>query len=85
MAEKIDPKALALGLGIPASLCFFLLGISTLFFPGYGEEFIKVIGSIYVGYVSGSPVGSIIGAIWSFLDFAIFGYLIAIIYNKFQK
>ena len=84
MTNKLDPRALALGMGIPISLCFFSLGIASIFLPDYGEKFVQTVGSIYLGYTN-TFSGSIIGALWAFIDFAIFGYLIGVIYNKFNR
>lgn len=47
---------------------------------GYGLDFIKVIGSIYIGF-DATLKGSFVGFIWGFVDLFVFGYLVALIYN----
>jgi len=47
---------------------------------GYGLEFVQAVGYLYIGYTA-TFFGSIIGAIWGFVDFFIFAWLVALIYN----
>jgi len=64
--------AIVLGMGIAASAS----GLS------YGSEFVDAIGTMYIGY-GATFVGSIIGAIWAFVDGLIAGLLFAWLYNLF--
>ena len=82
MAEKCKCNVLGLGfaLGIVCALYVFLLGISAYF--GWGNKLVELISNWYIGYSAGF-LGSIIGAIWAFIDGFVIGIIIAWIYNKF--
>jgi len=43
-----------------------------------------MISSLYIGYAA-TLLGSIIGAIWAFVDGFIGGVIVAWLYNAFQK
>ncbi len=47
---------------------------------GYGAAFIATFSSVYIGYAA-TFWGGVLGLIWGFVDFFIFGALIAWIYN----
>ena len=81
---KIRPLALGLSLGI---VWGFALFITTwlCYFTGYGKLFLAVLaGSIYPGY-SISPLGSVLGLVYGFIDLTIAGVLAGWIYNKLVK
>ncbi len=78
---KLKPLALGIALG---SLWGGLLFITTLlsFYTGYARLFLEVLAqSIYPGY-SISPVGSLLGLFYGFLDGFACGAIIAVIYNR---
>ena len=76
--EKLNAKALAIGVGISWGLCMLFLGWLSIF--GWGRKLVEIISSVYIGFKP-TLLGSIIGAIWGFIDGVIGGALIAIIYN----
>ena len=78
--NKINVKALGLTLGIIGSSGILFLGLMSLFL-NWGTDVINLIGSVYIGYNS-TLVGIFIGTIWGFCDGAVFGILIAWVYNK---
>jgi len=80
---KLDVKALGLTLGIVWGAALLIMGIAAMFF-NYGGGFVKALGSLYCGYQATIP-GSLIGAIWGFVDAAICGVVIAWLYNKLAK
>lgn len=51
---------------------------------GWGSGFVEVMSSMYIGYEA-SLVGGLIGAAWGFVDGAIAGLLISLLYNFFSK
>tara|TARA_B100000959_G_C14441051_1_gene402703 strand:- start:211 stop:450 length:240 start_codon:yes stop_codon:yes gene_type:complete len=68
-----------------------IFGSATLFFiawwlilTGNAEGPTTLLERIYIGY-SFTPVGSVIGAIWGFVDFGIGGAIAAWLYNKIKK
>ncbi len=78
---KISVKALALSIGIFWGLCLF---ISTLLavYTGYLKETVSFIEGIYP-YYSVTPIGSIAGLAWGFVDGFIVGLIIGWLYNRF--
>jgi hypothetical protein len=73
---KIVPLAIALG----AAWAFGVLIIGWAASFGWGSELVDVMSSLYLGY-GPSFVGAVIGAIWAFVDGAIGGAIIAVVYN----
>ena len=55
-----------------------------LMFIGNAEGPVTLFERIYIGY-SFTPMGSIIGAIWGFVDWGIAGALFAWLYNLINK
>lgn len=79
-----DLHVLSFGLavGVTWALGLFILGIINLFSP-YGMTFMISIASVYIGYAP-TLIGSIIGAIWAFIDGFIGGVILAWLYNSFH-
>ncbi len=76
----MDAKKLGLAGGIlwgAIMLVFTWIAVLT----GYGTEFLNICGNLYWGY-SVTWVGSIIGAIYGFVDAFIGLFLLGWIYNK---
>ena len=76
---KLDVGALGVAFGITWAIGILVLGwIGWL--SGWGISMINVIGSVYLGF---KPTfgGTILGAIWAFVDFFIGGVIFALIYN----
>ena len=68
-----------------------IFGAATLFFiawwlilTGNTEGPTTLLERIYIGY-SFTPIGSVIGAIWGFVDFGVGGAIAAWLYNKIKK
>ena len=81
--QKCDVLALGLGIGVLAAAYAFLLGLAALLFD-WGTGMVVTMSSLYIGYEA-TFLGSIIGAIWAFVDGFIAGVVIAWVYNKFRK
>lgn len=82
--SKLNVKALGLALGIIWGVSLFVMGVVAMLAPNYAADFVRAIGSKYIGYAP-TIVGSVIGAVWGFIDAGIGGLLIAWLYNKFAK
>jgi hypothetical protein len=80
--EKLNVKALAVGLGVAWAICLLFVGWASIF--GWGTEFVEVMSSVYIGFAS-TFLGGIIGAIWGFIDGAIGGAIIALVYNAMVR
>jgi hypothetical protein len=78
---------LALAIGITAAIFTFIAGIFAAWF-GYGVEIVELYGTIHIGY-GPTFLGSIIGAIWVFIETFIFvviaGWLYCAFAGKCQK
>jgi hypothetical protein len=78
---KLNAKALALTLGILWGLSVFIVTWWIILFEGATGE-VTLIGKVYRGYCI-SPVGSLIGFDWGFVDGLIGGAIVAWVYNWF--
>ena len=76
-------RSVALTLGIIGGTSMFLLAW-WLIIIGNAEGPTTLLERMYVGY-SFTPLGSIIGAIWGFVDFGIGGAIFAWLYNLINK
>ena len=72
-------RALGLTAGIFGSFTMFLLAW-WMILTGNAEGPTTLFERIYLGY-SFTPVGSVIGALWGFIDFGIAGVIFAWLYN----
>ena len=76
--EKMNIKALAMGLGASWGLYMLVLGWTAAY--GFGIGFVETMSSMYIGFAP-TFVGGIIGGIWGFIDGAVGGAIIAYVYN----
>ena len=76
-------RALALTAGIFGAATMFFLAW-WLILTGNAEGPPTLFERIYIGY-SFTPMGSVIGAAWGFVDFGIAGAIFAWLYNKIKK
>lgn len=76
--DKLNIKALAIGLGVSWGIAMLFVGWASIF--GWGTKFVEIMASVYFGFTP-SFSGGIIGAIWGFFDGAIGGAIIALVYN----
>ncbi|MBD3427059.1 MAG: hypothetical protein GF409_07525 [Candidatus Omnitrophica bacterium] len=80
---KLDVKALALAGGILWGASIFIL--TWLGILGYGSNVAAQIAkSYYIGYTV-TPVGSIIGALYGFVDAGVGMAVFGLIYNKLAR
>ena len=76
-------RSAGLTAGIFGAAAMFLLAW-WLMLTGNAEGPVTLFERIYIGY-SFTPMGSIIGAIWGFVDWGIAGALFAWLYNLINK
>ena len=76
-------RAFALTAGIFGAATMFILAW-WLMLIGNAEGPITLLERVYIGY-SFTPMGSLIGAVWGFFDFAIAGAVAAWLYSKIKK
>ena len=76
-------RSVALTTGILGAFAMFLLAW-WLIIIGNAEGPITLFERMYIGY-SFTPLGSIIGAVWGFVDWGIAGAIFAWLYNWINK
>jgi len=76
-------RAFALSAGIFGAATMFFLAW-WLILTGNAEGPPTLFERIYIGY-SFTPMGSVIGAAWGFVDWGIAGAIFAWLYNKIKK
>ena len=76
-------RAFALTAGIFGAASMFFLAW-WLMLTGNAEGPTTLLERVYIGY-SFTPMGSLIGAVWGFFDFAIAGAVAAWLYSKIKK
>ena len=76
-------RSVGLTTGIFGASTMFLLAW-WLILSGNAEGPITLVERVYIGY-SFTPMGSVIGAVWGFVDFGIAGALFAWLYNLINK
>jgi len=81
---KLSIKGLALAAAILWGAAVLLVGIANMIFPGYGMNFLEVVGSVYPGYQPGTGIASvIIGTIYAVVDAVVAAAIFAWLYNFF--
>ena len=76
-------RSVGLTMGIFGAASMFFLAW-WLILTGNAEGPVTLFERIYIGY-SFTPMGSVIGAVWGFVDFGIAGALFAWLYNCINK
>ena len=76
-------RSLSLTAAIFGATTMFLLAW-WLILTGNSEGPPTLIEKIYIGY-SFTPLGSVIGAVWGFVDWGIAGAIFAWLYNRIDK
>ncbi|MCF7861310.1 bacteriophage holin [Candidatus Woesearchaeota archaeon] len=80
---KINEKNFGLAGGLIAGVTLFIMTLFSIS-TGYAQAFLEIVMSIYPGY-SISAFGSLVGLVYGFIDGFIGLYLLAMIYNIFEK
>jgi len=82
---RLSAKALAItGAVLWGGYAMGLTGVMNLLWPPYGEHFLLTMSSVYPGYHATRTIGDLlVGMTYGALDGAVFGLLMAWIYNRF--
>lgn len=78
--QKLDVRKLGIAFGVAWALLTFLGGLVAAWFD-WGVQLINLLGSIYLGF-GPTFTGSLIGAVWGFVNGLIWGMIIAWVYNN---
>ncbi len=81
----LNPKALAISVGVLWGVYVFFLGLILTVFPNakffwVSKEFLEILATLYPGY-SATLLGSFIGLFWAFICGAVGGAIIAWLHN----
>jgi hypothetical protein len=76
--KKLSVKGLTISLGVAWAVFVLFIGWAAIF--GWGTSVVEALSSLYIGYAP-TWLGGIIGAAWAFVDGAVGGLIIALIYN----
>jgi hypothetical protein len=79
---KLSVKGLTISLGVAWAVFVLFIGWAAIF--GWGTKCVEVLSSLYIGYAP-TFIGGIIGAVWGFIDGAIGGLIIALVYNAMVR
>jgi len=80
---KFSEKALALTCGILWGASMLIMGLVNILWSGYGQDFLKLMASIYPGYhASGSVAQLVVGTVYGTVDGLIGGFIFAWVYNR---
>ncbi|MCA9394563.1 MAG: bacteriophage holin [Candidatus Omnitrophica bacterium] len=80
---RLNIRAFALALGIHWGLGCFIMGLAGIKHEA-PATFVRTVGTMYYGYAP-TPLGSLAGMFWGFLDAAVAGALLAWLYNMLLK
>ncbi|MGE0351965.1 MAG: hypothetical protein AB7I33_10120 [Gemmatimonadales bacterium] len=81
---RLDLRALSFTFAAFCAGSVFVVGVASLIWPGYGDVFLNLAASIYPGYEPGGFGSVVIGTLYALVDGAVFGALVAWLYNMFQ-
>ncbi len=79
----VDNKAFALAGGITWALSLFLIGLGSIFIGSWAAA-VNWVGQFYVGYAP-TFTGSLVGAVWGFLDVTIGLYVFLWLYTYLKE
>ena len=83
---KLSIKGLAITSAIIWGAALFIVSSANMMFPGYGMNFLEVVGSIYPGFQPGTGFSSvIIGSLYGVVDAGIGAAIFASLYNFVTK
>ncbi len=83
---QLSIKAMALTASILWGGSILFIGLMSLLSPGYANEFLKIVSSLYPGFEHSGSLGDLlVGTVFGLIDGGICGVLIAWLYNFFAK
>ena len=80
---KLNVKAMTFAAAILWGAVLFITGIGNLLRPDYGGMFLQMMASVYPGYKASPSIASVVvGTLYALLDGAVFGFVLAWLYNR---
>ena len=81
---RLSVKGMTIAAGLLWAAAILCVGIIHIADPSYGVNFLQMTSSVYPGFLSAGTAGSLaIGAIEGFIDGAITGLVLSLLYNAF--
>lgn len=79
---RLSVSAMAGAFGLLWGGAILLTAVANLAWPGYGQELLQVMASVYPGYEATASLGGVIvGTLYALVDGAIAGAVFAWLYN----
>jgi hypothetical protein len=80
---KFDEKGLALACAILWGAAMLFMCVANMVWSGYGQEFLKVMASVYPGYHAVGNISQVvIGTVYGILDGLAGGFVFGWLYNR---
>ncbi len=80
---KLSIKGLAVASAIVWGLAVFLVGVANLIWSGYGQDFLRMVASVYPGYHATATFAQVIvGTLYAVVDGLVCGAVFAWLYNR---
>lgn len=80
--RRVDGKALGKAMGLLWAGAVVVLGVTAR--RGWGQEWRDLLSDVYPGYDSTNR-GLVLGAVWAFADGFVGAYLLAWLYDLFER
>lgn len=83
---KFDEKGLALACAILWGAVMLFMGVANMVWSGYGQEFLKMMASVYPGYHAVAKLSQVVtGTLYGILDGLVGGFVFAWLYNRMTQ
>jgi hypothetical protein len=83
---RLSVKAMAIACGILWGAAILCVGLLHMADPNYGANFLQVTSSVYPWFHNSTTIQSVvIGTVEAFIDGAISGLVLALLYNGFTR
>jgi hypothetical protein len=81
---RLNITAMSMASGLLWGASILIIAAANLIWPGYGQAFLQLCGSIFPGYRPGTGMGSVVtGTIYALVDGVIGGAIFGWLYNLF--
>ena len=82
---KLSLKSMLIAGALFKAICFLFISLLNLVLPPYGGVYLAMLSSLYPAYDPVSPVGIIVGTLYSLLAGALAGLVFGWLYNFFAE
>jgi len=83
---KFSEKQLALACAILWGAVMLLVGLANVVWSGYGQDFLRLMASVYPGYHAGASLSQVaIGTVYGIVDGLLGGFVFAWLYNRLAQ